>query len=295
MVELTLAGPSAFVQLSSVTMKQIFALTLVGSLSLLAASPVAAQQAPSPYRTRFAVDGPVILAEGASSGFGLYRSMQRNGLSNTELAVLNKNDIPSFDRFSAGYYSETFQTAGDLLCYPTLAIAPGLLALNPAARGRYGQVVVLYLETVLAADAFFTTAIGNIPRYRPYLYGPEGGDLRNGHIATNSFFAGHTAHTAAATFFAAKVFHDFNPDSRAQPYVWTAAALVPAVVAYTRIEAGKHFLSDNIVGYAVGATMGVVVPQLHKVAGRRGISVVPLQGMNVNGYSYSGLLLSKQL
>ncbi|WP_151089179.1 phosphatase PAP2 family protein [Hymenobacter baengnokdamensis] len=276
-------------------MKHLFAPILAGTLSLAAAQPASAQQAPSPYHTRFAVDGPVMVGEAAVSAFGLYRSQQRSGLTNAELATLNKNDIPAFDRFSAGYYSTGFQTAGDLLCYPTLVIAPGLLALNPAARSRYGQVAVLYIESLAAADALFATAIGNFPRYRPYLYGPEGGDLRNGHIATNAFFAGHTAHTAAATFFVAKVFHDFNPDSRAQPYVWAGAALLPAVVAYTRIEAGKHFLSDNIVGYTVGATMGVVVPQLHKVAGRRGISMMPLQGVNVNGYSYSGVLLSKQL
>ena len=275
-------------------MKQIFA-ALTASLSLAAAQPALAQQSASPYRTRFAVDGPVILGEAVVSAFGLYRSQRRDGLSNAELAALNKNDIPRFDRFSAGYFSQSAQTASDLLCYPTLVIAPGLLALNPAIRSHYGQVVALYVETVLAADALFTTSIGNIPRYRPFLYGSEGGDQRNGHIATNAFFAGHTAHTAAATFFAAKVFHDFNPDSPAQPYVWGAAAVVPAAVAYFRVEAGKHFLSDNIVGYAVGATMGVVVPQLHKVAGRRGISLVPLQGVNVNGYSYSGLLLRKQL
>jgi hypothetical protein len=275
-------------------MKQIFAV-LIASLSLAAAQPALAQQTTSPYHTRFAVDGPIILGEAAVSAFGLYRSQQRSGLTNAELAALNKNDVPRFDRFSAGYYSESAQTASDLICYPTLAIAPALLALNPAARSHYGQVLVLYVQTVLGADAIFTTAIGNIPRYRPFLYGTQGGDQRNGHIATNAFFAGHTAHTAAATFFAAKVFHDFNPDSPAQPYVWGAAAVVPAAVAYFRVEAGKHFLSDNIVGYAVGATMGVVVPQLHKVASRRGISLVPLQGVNVNGYSYSGVLLSKQL
>ena len=275
-------------------MKQIFAV-LIASLSLAGAQPALAQQTTSPYRTRFAVDGPLILGEAAVSAFGLYRSQQRSGLTNAELAALNKNDVPRFDRFSAGYYSESAQTASDLICYPTLAIAPALLALNPAVRSHYGQVLVLYVQTVLGADAVFTTAIGNIPRYRPFLYGSEGGDQRNGHIATNAFFAGHTAHTAAATFFAAKVFHDFNPDSPAQPYVWGAAAVVPAAVAYFRVEAGKHFLSDNIVGYAVGATMGVVVPQLHKVAGRRGISLVPLQGVNSNGYAYNGLLLSKKL
>jgi membrane-associated phospholipid phosphatase len=276
-------------------MKHIFSLLLAGSLSVATSRLAVAQITPSSYHTRFAVDAPIIAGELVVSGFGLYRSQQRDGLTNAELATLNKNNIPKFDRFSAGYYSESAQTASDLICYPTLAIAPGLLALSPAIRSHYGQTLALYVQTVLAADALFTTSIGNIPRYRPYLYGTQGGDLRNGHIATNSFFAGHTAHTAAATFFAAKVFHDYNPDSPAQPYVWGAAAAVPAAVAYFRIQAGKHFLSDNIVGYAVGATMGVVVPQLHKVAIRRGISLVPLQGVNVNGYSYSGMLVSKQL
>jgi membrane-associated phospholipid phosphatase len=275
-------------------MKHLSALLIAGALGL-AGSPATAQMAPSAYHTRLAVDAPIIAGELAVSSFGLYRSMQRSGATNAELAALNKSDVPKFDRFSTGYYSEHAQLTSDLLCYPTLAIAPGLLALNPAIRHRYGQVAVLYIQTVLAADALFTTSIGNIPRYRPFLYGSEGGDLRNGHIATNSFFAGHTAHTAAAAFFAAKVFHDFNPNSPAQPYVWTAAALMPAAVAYFRVEAGKHFLSDNIVGYAVGATVGVVVPQLHKVAAGRGMALVPLQGLNVNGYAYIGLLLRKQL
>ena len=91
------------------------------------------------------------------------------------------------------------------------------------------------------------------------------------------------------------MFHDFNPGSAAEPFVWGAAAVVPAAVAYYRIEAGKHFLTDNLVGYAVGATMGVVVPQLHKTAGRRGVSAAPMQGLNVNGFAYSGLVLTKRL
>jgi membrane-associated phospholipid phosphatase len=203
--------------------------------------------------------------------------------------------VPSFDRWSAGYYSESAQTASDLLCYPTLAIAPGLLALNKDVRSHYGQVLGLYIETMLASDALFTTSVGNIYRYRPYLYGTEGGSGRSGKIATNSFFAGHTAHTATATFFAAKVLHDFNPGYAGEGLIWGAAAVVPAAVAYFRIEAGKHFLSDNIVGYTVGATMGLLVPQLHKVAGRHGMSFMPTQGLNANGYAYSGLLLSKRL
>ena len=276
-------------------MKFLASLALAGSLLTAAPTARAQQSSGSPYHTRFAVDGPVILGLGAVSAFGLYRVQQKNGLSAAELANLKKEDVPSLDRFSAGYYSESAQTTSDLLCYPTLVIAPGLLALNSKVRSHYGQVLGLYIETMLATDALFTTSVGNVYRYRPFLYGSEGGDGRGSKIATNSFFAGHTGHTATATFFAAKVMHDFNPGYTGEAFVWGAAAVVPAAVAYFRIEAGKHFLSDNIVGYAVGATMGVVVPQLHKVAGRSGVSLMPMQGLNVNGYAYSGMLLSKRL
>lgn len=262
-----------------------------------ASAPDAAAQpqAASPYHTRFAVDAPITAGLGVLSGLGLYLVQQKSGNGDDALAALDKNEVPKFDRYAAGKYSESAQLASDLLCYPALVIAPGLLALNPAVRGRYGQVAALYLQTMLVTDALFTLTVGTVYRNRPYLYGPEGGNGRSGKIATNSFFAGHVAHTATATFFAAKVFHDFNPDSPAQPFVWGAAAIVPAAVGYYRIEAGKHFPSDVLVGYAVGATMGVLVPQLHKRGRARGLSVLPMQGLNTNGYSYSGLLLTKRL
>ncbi|QIX60381.1 phosphatase PAP2 family protein [Hymenobacter sp. BT18] len=277
-------------------MKRIASLVLSVSLGVSAAPVAKAQQAESPYRTRFVVDAPITVGLGAVSGLGLYLVQQKNGLSQQQLAALNKNDVPKFDRFVAGNYSDQAQLNSDALCYGSLLVAPGLLVLNDNARGRYGQVAALYLQTMLATDAVFTMSVGTVTRYRPFLYGTEGPEnKRSSRIATNSFFAGHTAHTATATFFAAKVFHDFNPDSPAEPFVWGAAALVPAAVAYYRMEAGKHFLSDNLVGYAVGATMGVVVPQLHKTTGRTGVSLVPMQGLNANGYSYGGLLLTKQL
>ncbi|MBG8552007.1 phosphatase PAP2 family protein [Hymenobacter guriensis] len=277
-------------------MKLLSSLLLTVSLWLSAGPAAQAQQADSPYRTRFVVDAPITVGRGAVSGLGLYLVRQKNGLTPAQLAALDKNDVPKFDRFAAGNYSDQAQLNSDVLCYGSLVVAPGLLALNDKARGRYGQVAALYLQTMLATDAVFTMSVGTVTRYRPFLYGSEGAENKRGsRIATNSFFAGHTAHTATATFFAAKVFHDFNPDSPAEPFVWGAAALVPAAVAYYRIEAGKHFLSDNLVGYALGATMGIVVPQLHKTGGRTGVSLVPVQGLNANGHAYGGLLLTKAL
>ena len=294
--------------------------------------PATAQQALSPYRTRVAVEAPITLGLAGLSATGLLLVQRKRVASEADLAALNRDNVPAVDRFSAGDYSERAQATSDVLCYGTLALVPALLAFDPSVHGRYGQVAGLYLETMTATAAIFTLTVGTVYRYRPYLYGPEGGQLRNGPVAADSFFGGHTAHTATATFFAAQVFHDFNPVSKAQPYVWGAAAAVPAVVAYFRIRAGKHFLTDNLVGYAVGATVGVLVPRLHRTnagmdvaavpaqnftgsligcaAGATagivvqhfykklhgsGVSLVPLQGLNMNGYAYGGLQLTRSL
>ncbi|MCC2545405.1 phosphatase PAP2 family protein [Hymenobacter sp. BT175] len=276
-------------------MKLFVSLWLAATL-LLAAEPGRAQSTPSasPYHTRLLVDGAIITGLTGIGVTGLYLVQQKRVPTEAELALLRKSDVPRIDRFVAGRYSERAQLVSDLLFYPTMGLAPGVLALNPASRGRFGQVAVLYVEAMMATNAIFASTVGTTYRYRPYLYGPEGGSRRTQPVATNSFFGGHTANSATVTFFTAKVLHDFNPGSAAEPYIWTAAAVLPAAVAYARMEAGKHFLTDNIVGYAVGATVGIMVPQLHKARGA-GYSFAPVQGLNVNGHSYGGLLISKRL
>jgi membrane-associated phospholipid phosphatase len=46
--------------------------------------------------------------------------------------------------------------------------------------------------------------------------------------------------------------------------VWTGAITLPAIVGYLRVKAGRHYPSDVIVGYGVGALIGYLVPTLHK-------------------------------
>lgn len=258
-------------------------------------SALAQQAAPSPYHTRFAVDGPVTLGLTGVNVAGLLLIRAKTGLSDQEALTVDKANVPAFDRFSAGYYDEGYRTVSDYLLIGSLVGTPAIMAFAPGSSSRKGQVGALYLQTLVATGAIFTMATGNVYRQRPLTYSSTASlTERTRQNATNSFFAGHTAYAAAATFFAAKVFSDFNPDSPARPYVWGAAALVPAVVGYCRLEAGKHFLSDNLLGYAVGATMGVLVPHLHRTASRMGASVMPVQGLNVNGYAYGGLLLGKR-
>ena len=70
---------------------------------------------------------------------------------------------------------------------------------------------------------------------------------------------------ATFSFFTAKVFSDTNPNSKLRPWVWSSAALLPAVTGYLRVKGGKHFPTDVIVGYAVGAAIGILVPGITSI------------------------------
>lgn len=70
--------------------------------------------------------------------------------------------------------------------------------------------------------------------------------------------------TAASTFFMAKVYSDYFPDSKYKPVVWTLAATIPAVTGYLRVRGGRHYPTDVLAGYALGATIGILVPHWHR-------------------------------
>ena len=40
--------------------------------------------------------------------------------------------------------------------------------------------------------------------------------------------------------------------------------MIPAITGYLRVKAGKHYPTDTIAGYLLGATAGILIPQLHK-------------------------------
>lgn len=209
------------------------------------------------------------------SYYGLTLMKDKDGLTEEQIANLNRVQVNRFDRFSAGYHSDQAKKISDIPFYGSFAL-PLTLLLNENVRGHAGQVLGLYVQTMAVTGALFTMTSGLNPRTRPMVYSQEvelGDKMRAN--ARNSFYAGHTTAAAAASFFFAKVFHDFNPDSPARPYVWAGAAAVPATVGYLRLRAGKHFLSDNLLGYAVGATVGILVPQLHKKTNNTGFSLSP--------------------
>ena len=240
----------------------------------------------SVYTTSLKVDGPIIVAGLGLTYYGVTLINNKDDLTLAELATKTKDKIPFFDRGNAGHYDLDADKLSYIPFQASFAMPVIMMLVNKNERQKAGQVLVLYIETMAVTGTMFTLTDGLLNRSRPYVYGTIAPlDKRLDKNAQRSFYAGHTAATAAATFFAAKVFQDFNPDSKAKTYVWIAAAVVPAFVGYLRYKAGMHFLSDNLLGYALGAGAGILVPQLHKNKKFQNISFAPQIGDGYKGLS----------
>ena len=125
-------------------------------------------------------------------------------------------------------------------------------------------------------------------RYRPFAYYDElPTPDKTGDGTSDSWFSGHTAVTATSSFFMAKVYSDYHPELGAKKWIFFAAAVIPpAIVGVYRIKALKHSPTDVMMGTAVGAALGILIPHFHKVIKNKDLSVVPFAG------KYTGLAMS---
>ncbi|AXT57182.1 PAP2 family protein [Aquimarina sp. AD1] len=236
-------------------------------------------QTDSPYETDLWIDGAWVTGAVGGSVYGFTLLLNKEGITEQELGNLNKDDIFFIDRWAAGNYSERASQISDIPFYTSFA-TPFLLLLNKNTRRDSGKLSVMLVESMATAGALFTITAGLVNRPRPLVYA-EDAPLKDrlSKDSQRSFFSGHAAASAAATFFAAKVFSDYFPNSKAKPFVWAGAAVLPAVVSYFRVQSGNHFLTDVILGYAIGATTGILVPELHKKKNKK-LSITPGIGLH---------------
>ncbi|WP_037321056.1 phosphatase PAP2 family protein [Salegentibacter sp. Hel_I_6] len=247
----------------------------------------------SPYKTSAWKDGAIITGAVGLNVLGFTFIQNKEALTEAEVAALNKNDIAGINRWAAGNYSEKADAISYIPFYAALGM-PLVFLPSEAERKNFGQISVLFVETMAVTGVFYTMTAGLIDKSRPLVYNenlPFGERAEGG--AQRSFIAGHTAVATAGTFFAAKVFNDFHPDSKAIPYVWGGATGISVLMGYLRTKAGKHFLTDNIAGFVVGAASGILIPELHKKGNER-LDLYPTATYNLNGTGINtkGLALS---
>ena len=216
----------------------------------------------SPYQLNKTTDiwltagGAVLLG----AGLAVMNSVQP--LSVEEINSLDKNDINKFDRQFMNGYREGF--AGDLVLYTSFLMPLSFMAVAPI-REDWQTIGVMGLQVIMIQSGINLMVKGLTSRTRPYAYDPIAPLEKKLDRSTRlSFYSGHTATTAAISFFTARVFSDYLDDGSTKTFIWSGAIAYSALAAYLRVASGHHYFTDVLVGYIVGATIGYVIPEIHK-------------------------------
>jgi membrane-associated phospholipid phosphatase len=220
--------------------------------------------AQSPYTITWKKELYSLGAGGLAFGIGIAFAVQAEALTEEEIAAHDRNNVNAFDRGATYNSSIPANTASDILLLST-SLVPLTFLTSKDTRKEFGKIAILYGETVFITMGLTTLSKEALLRSRPLVYNEDFSLNEKTRLsARHAFISGHAALTAASCFFTAKVFSDYFPDSKFKPYVWAGAIAIPALTGYLRVAAGKHFPTDVIAGYAVGATIGILIPHLHR-------------------------------
>ena len=209
-------------------------------------------------------DLPILAGSGlaAAGGYLLMESVEP--LTEAQIDALDPANVNAFDRGATRQYRDADAQLSDILLMAS-AIAPFSVLASKSVRHEVGPVLIMYIETAAMVGGLTSISKGLFMRKRPYSYNPNVPLNEKLTLdARHSFFSGHVSTSAAFCFLTAYMV-DRYADRPAWKWVgWSGAALIPATVGYWRYTSGKHFPTDILVGYVMGAGTGLLIPYLHR-------------------------------
>ncbi len=235
----------------------------------------------SVYALNYWIDIPVAAATHAFNIWGQDYLFNLPTLEYEDYKDLTPEDVIPFDRIAARQDPAFADEAHELSDYG-LRIGPAIplvfMAADRTLRKNFLNLTIMYIETQGINAALYLAAAIPIRRKRPFVYNPdETTERKEGVKSTDSFFSGHVSTVTVSTFFIVKVLSDYHPGLRKKWALLYGAATLPAIyTAYFRLRAGKHFPTDLITGYVIGALVGIGVPQIHKSKFFHNLAISPM-------------------
>jgi len=217
------------------------------------------------YKIKYRTEVPATVIAAGITLFNFSGISKKDNSTEVQIENLDKNNIPFFDRWTVHVYSKSIDQASYIPFYVAIPL-PLLCLADQKMRKDFWQIGYLYIEALAATGVVYSTAVNLTNRYRPFTYESESPmDLAVQSNSKKSFFAGHVALVATSSFFMAKVYADYHPDSKLKWVFYTGAGALTAATGVMRNLAGMHFLSDVLLGATVGTLSGLLVPGLHKI------------------------------
>lgn len=186
------------------------------------------------------------------------------------VATCNPRKVNPFDRWATGMGLETAASVSDVLLVASLSLPLAFAGVDMAADRQSPAVERLAKDTLVVAQTYaatyFVTNVVKVlvHRLRPFNYDPNQAERRIDGDSRLSFPSGHTAMAfAGAAAFSVLL------DQRYPGEAWAVGTAVggfalASVVGVSRVLAGRHFPTDVLFGAAIGASLGLLVPSLHR-------------------------------
>jgi membrane-associated phospholipid phosphatase len=243
------------------------------------------------YKINRKVEIPVTLGLLGASLVGFEYLRNKPVLEYDEVIQLDATDIWCFDRPATEQdvsFRHGAQNISDFFLNSSV-ILPAILALDKNIRKDWFDLLILYGESHAINTDFYIFNASIINRTRPFNYHPDVPlEDKLAPETQNSFFSGHVSTAATASFFIAKVFSDYYPELGNKKYwLYAVAVIPPSLVGYYRFKAMKHFPTDILTGFLIGASAGILIPEFHRIKNTNSnLAFVPFSGR------YNGLKIS---
>lgn len=228
---------------------------------LLEASPARADDPPrgSPYRLKLAYDASII-------GLGAAGSM--TSFVGHPKAACHPGCVPppgtlGIDDWAIGNYSPPAHSLANVVVAGLVA-APLLFDAADTRFDGWAEDTVVFLESLLVAQALTQLSKSAVGRTAPFVYNPraEQQDL-DSPDAFRSFVSGHSSTSFAAATAYAVTFWKRHPTSPLRFVVLGVGEALALGVGMLKVKAGYHYPTDIAGGALVGASVGLLVPMLH--------------------------------
>lgn len=217
------------------------------------------------------IDGGIVLGLGASL---LAWGFAKASFPNKTCTICDGpgTDVNGFDKaFRDAFVRQDIGPSATVSHVLSYAVSPAMgvaLAIGVAAAdrriGESPSNIVMILEASMAAVVLKEAFTFAIRRERPQVHALEGeakaAEIEKQSDPLESFPSGHVLSIMAITSSSATI--ATMRGYRLAPVIWVAGSTLAATVTYLRVAADQHYMTDNLIGAAIGIGMGVLVPVL---------------------------------
>lgn len=251
-----------------------FVVLLAATLAMGASENSLAAENPRHYETSVRLDVPLVLGISliAALGVSRYYGMEKGSVDNLK----PKSELLPWDRPLAGRYSGWATTVSHYS--GALAVAPLALAGFSLYKGDvdahdFGAFTLMFVEAFVLQNALNQIVRSTQLWPRPFMYSKSGEGREKALSARGeaygSFYSGHSSAAFTVAIFTGKWFSDVYPNSKYKNLVWATSLSLATIVAALRVIAGKHYITDVVVGALVGTGVSFGVLKMHEVCKKK--------------------------